>query len=92
MATCPTCGRWLVRRDLVAGRDDPDGPRDRCPYDGAVADMEAPVPADGGPLIGITQTPSPPLTRRETAEVTALLGCCLFEALSRRGLAAHDPA
>ena len=36
MPTCPTCGGWFNRADLAPANDDPEGPRDRCPDDGAV--------------------------------------------------------
>ena len=81
MPTCPACGRWLLRRDLVAAGHEPDSPRDRCPVDGAVADMDAPVPADGGPLVGITPTPPPPMTLREKTEMYGVIGFCAFEVI-----------
>jgi hypothetical protein len=80
MPTCTECGKFLRRDELVEPGDEAGSVRDRCPYDGATVRMTAPLPADGGPLLGFTAPlPPPPSSNRLSLSDWAVLAVAAFE-------------
>ena len=75
MPTCPSCGKWLTRKQLVAGKGaTSDAPHDRCPRDGTRLLVAEPLPPGGQ----VHRAPRDVGGSSSLWEWAALLGVLLF--------------